>query len=241
MTTRWQICAPPPMPGKSSARWVISSQTGATAGIRNRWQSVGRCFLAGATLAWNANGLDERKLVPVLSRDVFGNSKKSRTQLSNSVSPTKNSAFAAPNETPLGTVITAPQPEARELFCRNGLKWFAKIPAKNIRATLKEIERQISILGNLGRRQTPSLPDQKFYCAELDLAARMAAQSCKFMLWQQAHAAGKTSEAKKLARAGIHELRKLDREFRAYWPSRNKATPRHCSSFLKWRIRDLLE
>ena len=69
----------------------------------------------------------------------------------------------------------------------------------------------------------------------------MAVQSCRFMLWQQARAAGKTSEAKRLARNGIRELRKLDKEFNAYWPLRNKATPRHCSAFLKWRIRDLLE
>jgi len=70
------------------------------------------------------------------------------------------------------------------------------------------------------------------------LAARMAAQSCKFMLWQQARATGKTSEAKRLARNGIRELRKLGKEFNAYWPARNKATPRHCMAFLKWRIRD---
>ena len=56
----------------------------------------------------------------------------------------------APNETPLGTVIAAPPAEERELFCRNGLKWFAKIPAKNIRATLKEIEKQRAVLRSAG-------------------------------------------------------------------------------------------
>jgi hypothetical protein len=73
---------------------------------------------------------------------------------------------------------------------------------------------------------------------DLDLAARMAAQSCQFMLWQQAIAAGKISEAKRLARAGIRELRKLERDFEVYWPLRNKATPKHCSAFLRWRIKD---
>jgi hypothetical protein len=203
-------------------------------------------LLAGATLAWNANGLDERKLVPVLSRDVFGDSKIANAAFELGFAH-KKLGVRRPNETPLGTVITAPKPEARELFCRNGLKWFAQIPAKNIRATLKEIERQISILGNLGRRPpSPGFgatrhaipPGSTILLRELDLAARMAAQSCKFMLWQQAHAAGKTSMVKRLARAGIHELRKLDREFRACWPSRNKATPRHCSGFLRWRMDD---
>jgi len=58
------------------------------------------------------------------------------------------------------------------------------------------------------------------------------------MLWQQARAAGNNSEAKRLARAGIRELQKLEKDFNAYWPSRNKATPLHCSAFLKWRIQN---
>jgi hypothetical protein len=74
---------------------------------------------------------------------------------------------------------------------------------------------------------------------ELDLAARMAAQSCKFMLWQQARAAGKIPEARRLARAGVRELQKLGKDFNTLWSLRNKATPRHCSEFLKWRIEEL--
>ena len=194
-------------------------------------------FLAGAALAWNANGWDERKLVPVLSRDVFGDSEIANAAFKLGFAH-KKLGVRAPNETPLGTVITAPKPEARELFCRNGLKWSAKIPAKNIRAALKEIEEQRTKL-NLGRRHAVP-PNTKILTRELDLAARMAAQSCQFMLWQQARTAGKTSEAKRKARDGIRELRKLDEEFRTCWPSRNKATPRHCSAFLKWRMRDYL-
>ena len=113
------------------------------------------------------------------------------------------------NETPLGTVIAAPKPEDRELFCRNGLKWFAKIPAKKILAALKEIEKQRKILA----RAKPESDSGKILARELDLAARMAAQSCKFMLWQQAVAAGKKSEAKRLAQKGIRELRKLGKRF----------------------------
>src|ERR1035437_7651 len=205
-------------------------------------------YLAGASLSWCAKTFDEAKLIPVLNRDVFndstGNAAKAAFALGRAHRKLK---FTVPNETPLGTAITAPPPGQRELFCRNGLKHHARIPGKNIRATLKEIEKQRALL-KMGRRP-PSLrfgatrqavpPKAKILALELDLAARMAAQSCEFMLWQQTLAAGKNSEAKRLARTGIRELRKLEKDFNAYWPTRNKATPQHCSAFLKWRIRDL--
>ena len=117
-------------------------------------------FLAGAALAWNANGLDERKLVPVLSRDGFGDPKIANAAFKLGFAH-KKLGVRAPNETPLGTVIAAPPPEERELFCRNGLKWFAKIPAENIRATLKEIEKQRTMLRRA--KLEPVMPG--FYCA----------------------------------------------------------------------------
>jgi hypothetical protein len=145
--------------------------------------------------------------------------------------------FTIPTETPLGTAIAAPPQEQHELFCRNGWKHHAWISGKNIRATLKEIEKQRAVL----RRAKPSSKTGNVLLQELDLAARMAAQSCQFMLWQQAQAAKNHSEAKRLAHTGIRELRKLEKDFNACWPLRNKATPQHCAAFLKWRIRDLLE
>jgi hypothetical protein len=66
----------------------------------------------------------------------------------------------------------------------------------------------------------------------------MAAQSCRFMLWQQAVAAGKSAEAKRLAQQGVRDLQQLEKDFAAYWPVRNKATPKHCSPFLRWRMKD---
>jgi hypothetical protein len=193
-------------------------------------------YLAGASLSWCAKTFDEAKLIPVLNRDVFndptGNTAKAAFALGRAHRKLK---FTAPNETPLGTVIAAPPPEQCELFCRNGLEHYARISGKNIRAALKEIEKQRALLKHAGA------PKAKILALELDLAARMAAQSCQFMLWQQARAAGKYSETKRLARTGILELRKLEKDFNAYWPLRNKATPKHCSAFLKWRIRDLLE
>jgi hypothetical protein len=195
-------------------------------------------FAAGAALAWNANIFDEQKLVSVLSRDVFEDSTGGVAAAAFKLGfAHQKLGVKALNETPLGTVIAAPPPEDRELFCRNGLKWFAKITAGKIHATLKEMKKQRLIL----LRAKPKPDSGKTLVRELDLAALMAAQSCQFMLWQQARAAGKTSEAKRLARKGIRELHKLDKQFNAYWPLRNKATPRHCSAFLKWRIRDLLE
>jgi hypothetical protein len=140
------------------------------------------------------------------------------------------------NETPLGTVIAAPKPETRELFCRNGLKWFAKIPARKVQATLRAIEKQRETLA----RAKPGSDSGKILARELDLAARMAAESCHFMLWQQAVVAAKTTVARKMAQRGITALQKLEEDFKAYWPLRNKATTKHCSPFLQWRINDYL-
>jgi hypothetical protein len=192
-------------------------------------------FLAGAALAWNAKDFDESKIVPVLSRDVFEDStgKTAKAGFKLGFAHQKLGVNAL-NETPLGTAVAAPRPEDRELFCRNGLKWFAKIPAKKIRATLKEIESQRKILS----RARPKSDSGKMLARELDLAAQMAAQSCRFMLWQQAVATGKISRTKQLARAGIRELQMLEKDFNSYWPLKNKAMPKHCSQFLRWRIED---
>ncbi len=188
---------------------------------------------AGAALAWNAKKFDERTLISVLDRDVFGNSKIAAAAFKLGFAH-KKLGIHAPNETPLGTVIAAPKPADRELFCRHGLKWFAKIPARKIHATLKEIEAQRKILATA----KPKSASEKILTRELDLAARMAAQSCNFMLWQQAVAAGKIFAAKKMAQSGLRDLLRLERDFNRYWPARNKATTRHCSPFLRWRIDD---
>ena len=195
-------------------------------------------YLAGAAVAWNANGFDEQKLVAVLNRDVFedpvGQAAEAALKLGLAH---KKLGMKALNETPLGTVIAAPKPADRELFCRNGLKWSAKIPAQNIKATLKEIESQRKPL----RRAKPISVAGKLLVRELDLAARMAAQSCHYMLWQQAAAAGQKSKAGQLAKSGIRELKRLDKDFKSYWPSRNKGTTLHCSPFLQWRIEEYLK
>jgi len=206
-------------------------------------------FAAGAALAWNAKGLDERTLLAVLSRDVFDDPAGRIAEAGFKLGfAHQKLGVEARNETPLGTAIAAPRPDERELFCRNGLKWSAKIPKEKIIAALKEIQKQRSVFQrarsaglqpgtNRSQTETRRVGDRRsILVQELDLAARMAEQSCNFMLWQQAVAAGEKSTAKKLARNGVRDLRKLEMDFDAYWPLRNKATTRHCSPFLQWRI-----
>jgi len=186
-------------------------------------------------LSWCADSTNEAMLIPVLSRDVFRDSTQrlANAALALGLAHCKFD-FRAPNVTPYGAVIAAPPPRRRELFCRDGLKYYARIPAENIRAALEEVEHQRAVL----RTARPATPGGEILGVELDLAARMAGQSCKIMLWQQALASGKAAYARRSARAGIKELRELDDDFRAYWPRRNKGTTKTCSPFLRWRIDD---
>ncbi len=194
-------------------------------------------YLFGAALAWCGATAEEGQLVPVANRDVFvdATGKTGRAALALGRAHRKF-GFIAPNLTPFGAVIAAPPPEQRELFCRDGLKYYARIPAKKVRAALAEVERQRKVL----RRGRPATKTGRVLVRELDLAARMAAESCRFMLWQQTVAAGRLKAASDLARRGGKELRKLEREFAKYWPVRNKATPMKCAAFLKWRRDDYL-
>ena len=194
-------------------------------------------YAVGAAFAWNAKGIPQPTLKAVLSRDIFedpsGKTAAAAIALGHAH---RKLGIKAVNETPLGTVIAAPPPVDLELFCRNGLKWAAKIPAKKITATLEELERQ--------RREiqipTPNPTGAGILALELDLAARMAAESCHFMLWQQALAKGDSTETVRRAKRGVRELRQLSQDFEQYWSLRNKGTPKHCSPFLAWRIQDYL-
>ena len=192
-------------------------------------------FVAGAALAWSTKSLDEKIVANVLSRDVFEDATGKIAGAGFKLGFVHQMLeVKAVNETPLGSVIAAPKPEERELFCRNGLKWFAKIPQKKIRAALKAIQKQRATLFRAKLKSQSA----KILALELDLAARMAIQSCHFMLWQQAVTAGKRSRAEALARRGVRELQKLEKDFDIYWPLRNKATTKCCSPFLRWRIDD---
>ncbi|HTB84604.1 MAG TPA: family 20 glycosylhydrolase [Candidatus Sulfotelmatobacter sp.] len=224
----------------------IGKKFGAAGYLNTEWGDGGHpqplavswpLFAAGAALAWNADALDEKVLAGVLNRDVFEDGTGTIAQAGIKLGfAHQKLGVKAMNETPLGTVIAAPKPADQELFCRHGLKWFAKIPANKIKAALAEIEKQRSKLNSVTATRQPS--QNTILVHELDLAARMAAQSCKFMLWQQVVTAGKKSEAHKLAQRGIRELQQLEKDFNAYWPVRNHGTTGHCSPFLRWRIED---
>jgi hypothetical protein len=191
---------------------------------------------AGAALAWGS--FKESTLVPVLSRDIFEDrtGRVAKAAFALGVAHRKLN-FTEVNVTPLGAVIAAPPPEARELFCRSGLKYFARIRPRDVRAALREVRKQRGVLDRALRADSVSAAG-KILVRELQFAARMAEQSCKFMLWQQAVAAGKTARAREMALTGVDELARLDREFNAFWAGRNKGTPANCSVFLRWRIAD---
>jgi hypothetical protein len=192
-------------------------------------------YVVGASVSWCARSYDESLVVPVLSRDVFHDPTQRIAKAALALGfAHRKFKYSAPNVTPFGAVIAAPIPQSRELFCRDGLKYYARISEKNIRAALEELESHRAQLQHSGAAP----PAGKLLTRELDLAARMAAQSCEIMLWQQAVAAGKTSRASRMAQAGIRKLRELEHDFRAYWPLRNKGTTARCSAFLQWRIRD---
>lgn len=192
-------------------------------------------FLLGAALSWCAKSCNEKLLAPVLSRDVFNDptGRMAKAALALGFAHRKF-RYSETNFTPYGSVIAAPPPELRELFCRNGLKYYARIPTRRIRAALAELERRTKTFhgANPATKSSRALRD------ELNLATRMAAQSCHIMLWQKAVAAGKYDLARRLALRGIRNLEAIERDFKAYWPTRNKGTTAKCSPFLRWRIKD---
>jgi hypothetical protein len=192
-------------------------------------------YLTGAALSWCGKSFKRDLLIPVLSRTIFGDSteRMATAAMALGVAHRKFNYFA-PNVTPFGTAIAAPPPARRELFCRDGLKYYARIPQKNIRAALEAVEHEQLRLA----RARPGNPIGTTLSLEFDLAGRMAVQSCKVMLWQQHLAAGQFSAARRFAKSAIRELTELDNDFNRYWPSRNKGTPKHCSPFLRWRIAD---
>jgi hypothetical protein len=136
--------------------------------------------------------------------------------------------YPAFNCTPLGTALASPPPAHGEIWCKDGLKYYARIRREDLESTLEQIERQ---------RARLRAPSASLLRRELELAARMAAESCRYMLWQQDLAAGKI-RADAIARRSTIALRKLEKDFAAYWPKRNKATPERCFTFLRWRIDD---
>lgn len=192
-------------------------------------------YVTGAAHAWCSQSFDEKLLVPVLSRDVYHDATQKLAQAAIALGfAHQKFDYREANVTPFGAVLAAPPPETRELFCRNGLKYYARIAPKKIRAALAEVERQRKVLA----KARPSSSAGALLRMELDTAGRMAAESCRIMLWQQALAAGHKRTAKRLATSGRKRLVQIERTYDALWPLRNKATPAKSSPFFKWRIAD---
>ncbi len=192
-------------------------------------------YVVGAAHSWCSKSFDEKLLAPVLSRDVYEDPTQSVAKAAIALGfAHRKFDYLESNVTPFGAVIAAPPPETRELFCRSGLKYYARIKPRNIRAALAEVEKQRALLAKVKSISRAG----GMLKIELDLAARMAAESCRIMLWQQALAAGKTKEARQLARAGIKALQQIEHTYDACWPWRNKATSAKSSPFLKWRRED---
>jgi hypothetical protein len=194
-------------------------------------------YALGAALAWGDTQCTDAAMLHVVSRDAFGDpsGKAAQSALAMGLAHQKFQ-FRAPNITPFGATIAAPPPARRELFCRDGLKYYARIRPENIHAALAELESQRKSLS----QAKPSTPSGTIYAQELDLAARMAAQSCHYMLWQQMLASGKGPAARREARLRVRDLRELLHDFNAFWPSRNQGDPARCAGFLQWRIDDYL-
>jgi len=192
-------------------------------------------YLLGAAVSWCAESFDEKLLVPVLNRDIFQDAtgQTAKAALALGFAHRKFNYFEV-NTTPYGAVIAAPEPRLREIFCRNGLKYYARISTTNIHAALEEVENQRATL----RRAHPDSRSAGVLKMELDLAARMAAQSCKIMLWQQSLANGRNASARSMAKKGIAELQGLEADFNAYWPMRNKGLALRHWPCLKWRMDD---
>lgn len=192
-------------------------------------------YAAGAAHSWCSRTFDEKSLVPILSRDVYEDPTKLVAKAAIALGfAHKKFDYLESNITPFGAVIAAPPPETRELFCRSGLKYYARINSKNVRAALAEVQKQRALLATA----KPSSRYGDILKLELDLAARMAAESCHIMVWQQTLSEGKNKDARQLASTGIRTLRQLENDFKRYWSKRNKATTAKCSPFLRWRIED---
>jgi hexosaminidase len=201
-------------------------------------------YLYGAGMGWCAKSFDAQALAGVLSRDIYGD-KTGRTARAALALGTAHLKFGwkETNQTPFGTVIAAPAFGTGEMICRNGPKCYARIPAKHIRAALAAVEKQLHVLQQI-RRKPAASPNENIWVRELELAARMAAESCHIMLWQQALAkAGKgrtpaSRQVSQLAQQGIRRLKAIERDYAALWPARNKGTPKHSAPWLRWRMED---
>ena len=86
------------------------------------------------------------------------------------------------------------------------------------------------------RRSRPTDKNEADIQVELDLAARMAAQSASSCCGKPGGEGRPRQLRAALAKRAVDELQRIGREFApVFWPARNKATPKKCAQFLRWR------
>ncbi len=192
-------------------------------------------YLAGAGLAWCRRTFDVQQLAPTLGREVFRDpSNQAAKALLNLGRAHRHFGYTEPNATPFGATLAAPPRQQRELFCRNGLMYHTRLQPQRIRSAQKAVVRARAQL----KKSVSHGMSARILVCELDLAARMAGESCRYLLWQQALIGNRLAEARTLAAAGVRELLRLQHDFSVYWPRRNKGSPSKCAAFLEWRIND---
>jgi hypothetical protein len=180
---------------------------GATGYLNTDWDDGGHpqplavswpLYAAGAAHSWCSRTFDVKPLAPVLSRDVYKDTTQriARAAIELGLAH-KEFGYRESNITPFGAVIAAPPPGTRELFCRSGLKYYARIKEENIRSALSVVEEQRRLL----EKAKPTSKIGLILKLELDLAARMAVQSRRIMLWQQALARSQSKRATRLAKS----------------------------------------
>ena len=99
--------------------------------------------MAGASAAWCLNTRSENALVPALNREVFCDPTHQAAAALMKLGGTHTRfRYTEPNATPFGATIAAPPSEQRELFCRNGLKYYATLSARDVRAAWSKVKRE---------------------------------------------------------------------------------------------------
>lgn len=190
-------------------------------------------YAIGAGLSWCRKSFRRKAVKPMLARDVFENSKV--TSAAEQLGYAHQSlGYRDFNCTPIGAALAAPTPSMGEMWCKDGLKYYTQIDTKKLTTALEQIEKYRATIA----RNSPASGEPSLLAEELELAARMAAESCRYMLWQQELSRGHHSKANSIAKRSIRELEQIEHDFENYWPQRNKATPARCFPFLRWRIAD---
>jgi len=192
-------------------------------------------YLAGADAAWSGKVPSKSTLVRVLNRDIFcdptGRAGAAALGMGLAHRKFKYTTF---NATPYGATIAAGRRKDLEVYCREGLKYFARVTGKNVSAALEEINFQSANL----KQSRPEGDSARGMVEDLQIAASLATESTEYLLWQLDLDEGKTAQAIRRAHRGIKALRQIKSRWLPAWKARNKGTPGKNWPFMDWRIEE---